>query len=395
MRQEEKKNTITHHSGRGYMLQLLFHIGLSTLVCMVLEVFFVTNITALTDYLYQTGDESGMVQGFRSGSVISILLYVLLGILLFSLTFLLLQRKNARDIERIARAVEQISAGDLETELSLEGEGELQHIAESISRMERDILELLGRERGAEQSKTELITNVAHDLRTPLTSILGYLELLRKKKGLDPEQRERYLEIAYTKAKRLQKLIEELFGFTKLSYGRLNMNVRQLDIVRLLSQLVEESYPSFEKQGLSYEFTANCASCMMEGDPDLLVRLLDNLLSNAIKYGAEGKRVIVRLRAEKKRVTIKVVNYGYVIPEEELPLIFDKFYRVEHSRAEGTGGTGLGLAIVKNITEMHHGTISVSSDLSGTCFTVKLPLRYVPEPGGFGDTAMEGKGGSL
>lgn len=379
MKQEDRKNTVPHHSGRGYMLQLLIHIGIATIVCMILEVFFVTNITAFTNYLYQTGNDSAMVQSFSSGALISILLYVLLGILIFSLVFLLLQRKNARDIEKIAGAVEEISAGNLETELSLEGEGELPDIAESISRMERDILELLDRERSAEQSKTDLITNVAHDLRTPLTSILGYLELLRGKRELDSAVREKYIDIVYTKAKRLQKLIEELFGFTKLSYGKMNMKVQSLDIVRLLSQLVEESYPNFEKNQLSYEFTANRSSLMMEGDPDLLVRLFDNLISNAIKYGAEGKRVVVRLRGEKARVVVKIVNYGYVIPEEELPLIFDKFYRVEHSRSTGTGGTGLGLAIVKNITELHRGSISVSSDLSGTCFTVKLPLHYVEE----------------
>ncbi len=389
MKQDDSKKMPDRHFGHGYMLELAIHIGISTVVTMILEVFFVTNITALTDYLYQTGNDSDMIRSFNTGSMISILLYVLLGIVIFALVFFLLQQKTARDIEKIAAAVEQISAGDLETELSLDGEGELVHIAESINRMEKDILELIEKERGAEQSKTELITNVAHDLRTPLTSILGYLELLRGKREVSPEMKEKYIDIVYTKAKRLQKLIEELFGFTKLSYGKLNMNLGEVDIVRLLSQLVEESYPNFEKNHLSYEFTANRSSCIMEGDSDLLARLFDNLISNAIKYGAEGKRVIVRLRAERERVIVKVVNYGYVIPEAELPLIFDKFYRVEHSRSTSTGGTGLGLAIVKNITEMHHGTVSVSSDLSGTCFTVKLPLHYVEEAESFQSRGAE------
>lgn len=375
MKQEDKKDLLRHKS-RSYMLLLFMHIGLSTVICMILELFLVSNITAFTDYLYQTGNDSSLVRMLSSGSMISILLFVLLGIVIFSVIFLLLQRKNAADISRIAAAVEQIAAGNLETELSLEGEGQLQDIAYSISRMEKDLLELIDREREAERSKTELITNVAHDLRTPLTSILGYLELLRTRKNLDSEQREKYIDTAYSKAKRLQRLIEELFGFTKLSYGRLNMKVEELDIVRLLSQLVEESYPSFEKSRLSYEFTSNKKSCIMEGDANLLARLMENLISNAIKYGADGKRVIVRLRAEKEQVIVKVVNYGHVIPEEELPMIFDKFYRVEHSRSQSTGGTGLGLAIVKNITELHHGSIGVSSDMSGTCFTVRLPIHY-------------------
>ena len=274
--------------------------------------------------------------------------------------------------------MKQISEGDLSTRLELDGEGELTDIAENLNRMEEDIQELIDKERTSEQSKTDLITNVAHDLRTPLTSILGYLELLRKNQKLSPEMQQKYLDIAYNKSVRLQKLIEELFGFTKLSYGKINMNVAKVDIVELLAQLLEESYPNFQKNGLSYDFVSNRKSQIIEADGDLLARLFDNLIGNAIKYGKEGKRVRVSLRADREIVTIKIVNYGYVIPANELPLIFDRFYRTDHSRtnASGPGGTGLGLAIVKNITDMHHGTVSVSSDLSGTVFTVRLKIHF-------------------
>ncbi len=362
--------------GRGYMLQLLIHIGISAAVAALVLTILVTSITSFSAYLYRNGSDSQLVQRFAFGSQLSVLLFVLLGIVLFTLCFTVLQSRTARDIEKLAGAVEQISAGDLSTELYIPGEGELSHIAASITRMERDIRELIERERQTEQSKTDLITNVAHDLRTPLTSILGYLDILKNQEGLRPEQQKKYIEIVYNKARRLQKLIEELFGFTKLSYGRVNMHIAKLDIVQLLAQLCEESYPSFEKNGLSYEFLSDCDSLLMEADGDLLARLFDNLISNAIKYGAEGKRVLLRLHREGEQVTVRVTNFGYVIPEKELPLIFDKFYRVEHSRTSSTGGTGLGLAIVKNIAEMHHGQVSVSSGLGGTCFTVQLPLHY-------------------
>lgn len=360
------------------MMQLMAHIGIASVITIILLVFLITNLTAITSFLYQTGNDSQALQRFALGSTISVLLFVLLGILLFSLIFLLLQRKMARDIETIARAVKQISEGDLSTRLELEGEGELTDIAENLNRMEEDIQELIDKERTSEQSKTDLITNVAHDLRTPLTSILGYLELLRKNQKLSPEMQQKYLDIAYNKSVRLQKLIEELFGFTKLSYGKINMNVTKVDIVELLAQLLEESYPNFQKNGLSYDFVSNRKSQIIEADGDLLARLFDNLIGNAIKYGKEGKRVRVNLRADREIVTIKIVNYGYVIPANELPLIFDRFYRTDHSRtnASGPGGTGLGLAIVKNITDMHHGTVSVSSDLSGTVFTVRLKIHF-------------------
>lgn len=360
------------------MMQLMAHIGIASVITIIILVFLITNLTAITSFLYQTGNDSQALQRFALGSTISVLLFVLLGILLFSLIFLLLQRKMARDIETIAHAVKQISEGDLSTRLELEGEGELTDIAENLNRMEEDIQELIDKERTSEQSKTDLITNVAHDLRTPLTSILGYLELLRKNQKLSPEMQQKYLDIAYNKSVRLQKLIEELFGFTKLSYGKINMNVTKVDIVELLAQLLEESYPNFQKNGLSYDFVSNRKSQIIEADGDLLARLFDNLIGNAIKYGKEGKRVRVSLRADREIVTIKIVNYGYVIPENELPLIFDRFYRTDHSRtnASGPGGTGLGLAIVKNITDMHHGTVSVSSDLSGTVFTVRLKIHF-------------------
>ena len=379
--EKDKNEQKNHTHGHGYMMQLMAHIGIASVITIIILVFIITNFTAITRFLYQTGNDSQALQRFALGSTISVLLFVLLGMLIFSMVFLLLQRKMARDIETIAHAVKQISEGDLSTRLELEGEGELTDIAENLNRMEEDIQELINKERNSEQSKTDLITNVAHDLRTPLTSILGYLELLRKNQKLSPEMQQKYLDIAYNKSVRLQKLIEELFGFTKLSYGKINMNVTKVDIVELLAQLLEESYPNFQKNGLSYDFVSNRKSQIIEADGDLLARLFDNLIGNAIKYGKEGKRVRVSLRADREIVTIKIVNYGYVIPENELPLIFDRFYRTDHSRtnAAGPGGTGLGLAIVKNITDMHHGTVSVSSDLSGTVFTVRLKIHFDEE----------------
>ena len=383
-----KKTSLPHHFGRGYLMQVLIHVGISALFTAVIECFLVLNIGSYTNYLVQMGNDNPLVQRFAFVSTVSILLFVLVGILIFTIIFLFLQRKTAKDIETLARGVKQISAGDFHTEIAISGEGELAHIAESIRLMEEELSAHIEKERENEQSKTDLITNIAHDLRTPLTSILGYLYLLRNNQMVPEEMKKHYIEIVYNKALRLQKLIEELFGFTKLSYGKLNMNISTLDLVQLLSQLVEESYPNFEKNNLAYDFSANVKSLLIEGDGDLLARLFDNLISNAIKYGAEGKRVLIRLRKEKEAVSVQVLNFGYVIPEKELPLLFDKFYRVEYSRSLSTGGTGLGLAIVKNIVDMHHGNITVQSDMGGTRFTVTLPLKYTEEAKSFSDKTV-------
>ncbi len=360
--------------GRRFYMQVVTNILYSTVIACLIEVFLITNIDMLVTYLVESGSRlASFARIFRMGTVTTIL-YVVLGISIFSLTFLLLQRKSLKYIGKIAMAVQNISEGDLNTEIEVLGDDEFSMIAANLNRMEEEIRELMDKERESERTKNELITNVAHDLRTPLTSIIGYLELLSKGIPLPQEMQQKYIEIVYTKAKRLEKLIEDLFGFTKV--GKVSMNVGTVDIVKLLGQLLEEFYPSFADKDLVYELVSNVPAKTITADGNLLARLFDNLINNAIKYGAEGKKVLVNVLAEEEIVTISVTNYGYVIPADELPLIFNKFYRVEQSRSTQTGGTGLGLAIAKNIVDMHGGTITVSSDLNGTVFTVKLQVNF-------------------
>ena len=325
-----------------------------------------------------------MVQAIEKQHTAVVLLYLILGILLFSVTFMILQEPYIRYISRISEAVQNISEGDLNTVIDVIGDDEFSSMAANLNHMAADIKKLMEKERESERTKNELITNVAHDLRTPLTSIIGYLELLAGNQQVSADMQHKYIEIAYGKSRRLQKLIEDLFGFTKLNCGKIAMHVGQIDIVKLLGQLVEEAYPNFVEKGLSYDLQSNVPAKIINADGNLLARLFDNLIGNAIKYGADGKRVLVKIHAEGETVTVSVTNYGYVIPADELPLIFNKFYRVEQSRSSSTGGTGLGLAIAKEIVDMHGGTISVASDLNGTVFTVKLQVDFDVDKENFG-----------
>ena len=362
---------------RSFYARLILNILYSTVIACLVEVFLITNVSMLVDYLEKT-EYAGLflVRIFRVQTIASIF-YVLVGIGVLSVSFLLLQRKTVRYIGKISAAIRNISGGDLNTHVEILGDDEFSAMAANLNKMEADIQNLMEKEREAERTKNELITNVAHDLRTPLTSIIGYLELLSKSGDrLSPEMQKKYIDIAYTKSRRLEKLIEDLFGFTKLNYGKISMNVGKLDIVKLLSQLLEEFYPSFADKDLTYELKSNVPAQVITADGNLLARLFDNLINNAIKYGAEGKKILVKIHSDGEIVTVSVTNYGYVIPAEELPLIFNKFYRVEQSRSIYTGGTGLGLAIAKNIVDMHGGTISVASDLNGTVFTVKLKVNF-------------------
>ena len=328
---------------RRFYSRVVVNMLYSTMIACLVEVFLITNVDLVVNYLEEDGSYPAAVRIFRLGTATTVL-YVVIGIGIFALSFLLLQRRSMRYIGKIAAAIQNISEGDLNTQIEIQGDDEFAAMAANLSRMEEDIRELM--------------------------------DLLSKGGPQPPEVQQKYIDIAYTKAKRLEKLIEELFGFTKMSCGKVSMNVGKVDIVKLLGQLLEEFYPSFADHHLTYELTSNVPALTITADGNLLARLFDNLIGNAIKYGAQGKKVLVKILSEGEIVTVSVINYGYVIPAEELPLIFNKFYRVEQSRSLNTGGTGLGLAIAKNIVDMHGGTISVSSDLNGTVFTVKLKTDF-------------------
>lgn len=361
---------------RRFRTRVITNIMYSTVITCLVEVFLVTNLSMLGNYALKAGRDTSFLAMFANAGSLVTIVYVLIGIVMFAITFLLMQEKSIRYIDRISAAMQNISEGDLNTTVEVIGDDEFSGMAANLNKMVEDIRELMDKERESERTKNELITNVAHDLRTPLTSIIGYLELLSGPAQMSPEMQKKYIDITYTKAKRLEKLIEDLFGFTKLNYGKISMKISKVDIIKLLSQLLEEFYPNFEEKNMSYELQSNVPAKVISADGNLLARLFENLVGNAIKYGADGKRILVRVHATEQIVTVSVTNYGYVIPKDELPMIFDKFYRVEQSRSTNTGGTGLGLAIAKNIVDMHGGTIGVTSDLNGTVFTVRLQVNF-------------------
>jgi two-component system sensor histidine kinase VanS len=364
------------NTGKSFRTRVLASLLYSLIITCIVEFFLVRNLLMVADYMQEAQPGNGFFDAIADFRLTAVLLFVVFGICLFALIFWFLQRKSFVYIGKITDAMEKISEGDLNTSVEVEGDDEFSDMAVRLNAMAGDIRDLMDREREAERTKNELITNVAHDLRTPLTSIIGYLELLCTKKDLPDHVRQQYTEIAFAKSRKLQQLINDLFGFTKLNYGKISMRISRIDIVKLLSQLLTEFYPNFAEKELTYDLESNVPAFFITADPDLLARLFDNLVNNAIKYGADGKEIRVKINAQPKTVVVSVINYGKVIPKEELPLVFEKFYRVEQSRSSKTGGTGLGLAIAKNIVELHNGTIEATSDLSGTAFTVTIPTDY-------------------
>ena len=198
---------------RRYHTRVITNIIYSALLACLVEVFVVVNLSMVGRYAVENGKEGSLSAMFYQPGALVVMLYLLLGVAVFAVTFLFLQRDALEYITKISAAMQNIAAGDLNTSVEVVGDDEFSVMAANINRMVEEIRELMDRERESERTKNELITNVAHDLRTPLTSIIGYLELLSGPVQLESEMQEKYIHITYTKAKRLQKLIEDLFGF--------------------------------------------------------------------------------------------------------------------------------------------------------------------------------------
>ncbi|MBC1372444.1 GHKL domain-containing protein [Listeria booriae] len=249
---------------------------------------------------------------------------------------------------------------------------EIIQLEESIDKMRAHQAELIEQEQEAQQAKNDLITNVSHDLRTPLTSILGYLSYIHEDRYRDEVELRHYTELVYGKARRLHKLIDDLFDYTRLESAEFHIKEDALDMVELLRQLVSEYERSASEKDVQIIEMYTVDDLKVTGDGMQIMRLFENLFSNALRYGASGKKIEISAKKEAGMAIIEVANYGAEIPASDIPQLFDRFYKVDKNRT--TTGTGLGLAIAKSIVERHGGHVFATSRKGKTTFTVQLPL---------------------
>ena len=225
----------------------------------------------------------------------------------------------------------------------------------------------------AEQRKNDLIVYLAHDLKTPLTSVIGYLTLLRDESKISDELREKYLSISLEKAERLEDLINEFFEITRFNLTDPVMEYSRINLTRMLEQLTYEFKPMFAEKNLTCELNA-ASDIMVRVDADKLQRVFDNLLRNAVTYSFNDDFIKIVADAYDDYITVKFINHGNTIPPQKLERIFEQFYRLDSARSSRSGNAGLGLAIAKQIVELHGGTIEAVSELETIEFTVTLPL---------------------
>lgn len=262
-------------------------------------------------------------------------------------------------------------------------EGDVQKFSKSFSDVEialKDIrLEIFKNRQAAliaETKKNDLVMYLAHDLKTPLTSIIGYLSLMYEAPQLTREQIAKYTDITLDKAYRLEELINEFFEITRFNIDNITLQKNRTDIGMMLSQICDEFYPMFKEKNLDYTIDIN-EKIVVYVDRDKMARVFDNLLKNAVNYSYENTTIQIGARVIESNLVIKFRNKCDEIPKEKLDRLFDKFFRLDTSRRTSTGGSGLGLAISKQIAELHGGSIKAESNQKYTQFTVTIPYRAV------------------
>ena len=302
-------------------------------------------------------------------------IYIIIEVLIFGVFYLLITYSRTKSLVAIMDETEIMANGDLDKLIKIKAKGDMKHLVKNINDISKQLKNITVEERRAQQTKNDLVTNVSHDLRTPLTSIIGYLEIIDSDRYKDEVELRYYANIAYEKAKSLNLLINDLFELTKMQNNTINLDKVDINLVELLGQVVAYFEYQFKSANMESRTKFSEDKLIVNADAGKLVRAFENLLSNAIKYGKDGFYVDIITKIEENTAVVQVINYGQAISSIDLPYIFDRFYRVEKSRNTSIAGSGLGLAITKNIIELHQGRIEAYSNNERTVFEVRLPVK--------------------
>ncbi|WP_027108214.1 sensor histidine kinase [Lacticigenium naphthae] len=335
-------------------------------------------VTTFNSFFYSMGFLGDIFLQFQANEYIIgtpfivFLLAVIAGVFIY---WRLKRRYRQYELQHIINELHYIAKGDYTHRITGQYGEDMKKVVESIHVLVDSTIEAMEEERRIEQSKDELITNVSHDIRTPLTSIIGYLGLIEENRYSDLEEVQKFTHTAYEKAKQMKILVDDLFEYTKVRQTTTPIQIVSFDMIQLLEQLAADFELEAAKKEMEIIVKSSVPTLKMQGDTEKLVRVFNNLLTNALKYGKNGHYIEMIVHAERTKVNIEVNNDGTNLPAEAIHQLFERFYRAEESRSQETGGTGLGLAIAQSIIELHGGTIQAKSENGWTKFVIELPLR--------------------
>lgn len=274
-------------------------------------------------------------------------------------------------VDEVGKATEDLVNKDVEY---IELPDELEEIQKRMNHLKRESEknEKLAKEN--EEKKDELIVYLAHDIKTPLTSMIGYLSILDEIDDMPKKKQKNYISIALDKSYRLEDLINELFDVARFNSEKIVLEKEELNLNLMLEQIIDDFYPTLREVNKSIKLNYD-EPISINGDSDKLSRVFNNLIKNAISYSKEESEIVINLKKDNNNAIVEVINKGKQISKEKLSKIFEKFYRLDSARTSRTGGSGLGLAIAKDIIELHNGTIIAESNEEETTFRVTLPLK--------------------
>lgn len=295
-------------------------------------------------------------------------------IVMITVLWRLSRRRRRFEMYHIIEGLVVIANGNYSYRIEDIQSEDLKEVVHSIHFLIDNTVEAMEEERRIEESKEELVTNVSHDLRTPLTSIIGYLGLIESGQYKSQEDLEKYVTIAYQKSLQMQSLVNDLFEYSQVSHGAADFESNTFDLVQLMEQLIAEYELESRNQGVKIEIKSNRPVIYMKADSKKLVRVFTNIISNALKYGGDGDQIEITLEHRRTNVFIRIANNGRPISKKALNNVFERFYQAEKSRTDEQGA-GLGLAIAKNIIEKQGGKISADVTGGWTHFDINLPLR--------------------
>ncbi|HEX2926109.1 MAG TPA: HAMP domain-containing sensor histidine kinase [Ruminiclostridium sp.] len=304
--------------------------------------------------------------------------FMTLGGILQFIYSLRLEKNIFKPIERLKKGVEEISKGNYDVEIECDIFNEIGILIDSFNDMAKKLNESERIKQEYEENRKNLIANISHDLKTPITSIQGYIETMLERPDVPQETVNKYHQIIYNNAAYMNRLIDDLFLFSKLDLQKLELELEDISLKAFMEDIMEEFKYELEDRDIKFIYNAVLEhDCKITIDRKRINQVFRNIIGNAIKYGNDQNvEISVRLHAENGFACIDITDNGPGIPAEKLPHIFDRFYRIDTQRTKDLMSTGLGLAISKELVEAHKGTISVSSIESiGSTFTVKIPIE--------------------